>query len=33
VIMAVDICPVASKSPELNGSLIVQTANRRAAAI
>jgi hypothetical protein len=27
--MAVDISPLASKSPEFTGSLIVQTANRR----
>jgi hypothetical protein len=31
--MAVDISPIASKSPELNGSLIVRIANRRAVAI
>src|ERR1019366_9316664 len=33
VLLAVDISPVASKSPELAGSLIVQTASRRVAAI
>jgi hypothetical protein len=31
--IAVDNAPSASKSPDLNGSLIVQTANRRVAAI
>jgi hypothetical protein len=31
LLVAVDISPVASKSPEFAGSLIMQTANRRAA--